>query len=237
MKIRELFSNAVTVLAVACALATTVGAYRRGTLFSRGEDGRVAELPSKPVAEWAELLKSGRLIGPADAPVTIVEFGDFECPACASFARKMDTVRLRHPKDFAVVFHHFPLPYHRLAYPLARGAECAAGQSKFAQFHDAVYAHRDSLGVLSLSQLGRLARVPDQAAFGKCVADTSRVASIERDVVTARRIGARGTPTIIVDGVMRGGQPPSVQELEEHIAKRTRSLANKERTGPLSAKP
>jgi protein-disulfide isomerase len=222
MKFREYFWNGLTLAAVACAIVATTGAYRRGTLFSRGGEA-VAE-PSRPVAEWPTLLTTGRRIGPANAALTIIEFADFECPACARFASVLDTVRQRHPNDFAVVFHHFPLSYHRLAYPLARAAECAAGQDRFAQFHDLAYKRRDSLDVAGMTGLGRLAGVRDSAAFANCIGDTSRVPAIERGIATARRIGARGTPTIIMDSLLLAGRPPTAQEFDELIAKRKKSV-------------
>jgi protein-disulfide isomerase len=219
LRTREVILNTATAVAVGCAIVSAIGAVRSGSLFGGQSAKSVSANKPRPVANWEQLLSTGRRIGPESAVVTLIEFGDFECPACAAYEQMLDTVRTRYPMDFAVVFHHFPLPYHHLAYPLARASECAATQGKFTEFHDAAYAHPESLGVVPVSALGAKIALPNVAAFERCFADTARVSRIEADLKTAKRIGVPGTPGVILDGQLRSADV-RVDELESLIRKR-----------------
>ena len=217
MKAREVALNIVTAIAAALSISLTVATLRQNALSSRGVPGRSATASSRPVSGWKTLIQTGRRIGPENAALTIIEFGDFECPACSAFARVLDSVRARHPNDFAIAFHHLPLPYHKLAYPLARASECAADQGAFPAFHDFVYAHRDLLPTLSAAKIGLAAGVPDSARFLQCASDTSRVAAIDADIDIARKLGVPGTPGVVIDGMLRGNVPLRVSDIEEVV--------------------
>lgn len=205
MRVREIILNVVTGVTGVCAVVVTVvvllGSSRRSVVGS-----------TKPItlapATWRPLLRSGHRIGSADAKLTIIEFGDFQCPACGDFEKTLDSMRTRHPTDFAVVFHHFPLRMHPLAAPLARASECAADQSRFTAFHDTVYAEQGLLGVVPILDLGERAGVPDTAAFHRCILSTASVPVIDSGIATAKRIGVAGTPGVIINGVLRVGAVP-----------------------------
>ncbi len=186
-----------------------------------GADGRLGS-GRTAVPGWQELVKSGHRIGPKNAALTIVEFGDFECPYCARYALTLDSVRAKYPKDFAFVFHHFPLNYHRLAYPLARAAECAADQDRFAAFYDTVYEHQARLLSSTPGRIGLQAGIPDSTRYTRCVDNTARVPSIDSDLVRVRTLGVPGTPAIIVAGALYA-RSPSAAELESMVAKSIRS--------------
>ena len=220
MKTKELVLNGITAVAVVSAVATSVSAVRRGgSLLSASPPQNVAAAKPRPVTNWRPLLSTGHRIGPADALVTLIEFGDFECPACAAYEKMLDSIRHRHPREFAVVFHHFPLPYHHLAYPLARASECAAAQGKFVEFHDLVYAHPESLGIIPVSALGRRIGMPRETEFDQCFDRSTPVPEVENDIETAKRIGVPGTPGVIMDGQLRSADL-RLDELESLIARR-----------------
>ena len=86
-----------------------------------------------PVAEhnWREALPVGVRAGDVNAPVTIVEFADLECPACRSFQGVLNEVMQKHQQDVSLVFVHYPLPGHRFALAAARAAECALSANRF----------------------------------------------------------------------------------------------------------
>lgn len=228
MRIRDVFLNTATGLAVLCAVGMTANAYRNGFLFSRTPAPRDVTAKTK-IPQWRSFFTGGHRIGPANAAVTIVEFGDFECPACAGFARRIDSVRKRYPTQFAIVFHHLPLPYHKLAYPLARASECAAAQDRFVEFHDAVYAHPESVTFNSIAHLGVVAGVRDTMRFQKCFADTKPIPAIDSDVSIAAAIGVRGTPGIIFEGELLGGTV--------HNAEIERLIQARQRTGAQTPNP
>jgi protein-disulfide isomerase len=229
MRLREALLNIGTGLCVLCAIAVSIGAYRNGAFSMRAaarSSGQGGAASRTPVPEWRSLLTTGRRIGPTDAALTIIEFGDFECPACASFARRLDSLRTRYPQDFAVVFHHLPLPYHKLAYPLARASECAAAQGKFTAFHDLAFHKAESLPITALNRIGAQVGVEDQARFDNCFLDTASVVAIDTDVKLAREIGVRGTPGIIIDGELLD-RAPETAELDSLIQHRRRSRTPK----------
>ena len=116
------------------------------------------------------------------------------------------------------VFRHWPLPYHPLAYPAARAAECAGVQGKFTEFSDALYAQQDSLGVKSFAAFAADAGVPDLPRFAACGLTNDKIPEVERDTKTALALKGRGTPTIIIDGEMLAGVPDSAQ-LDDLIRK------------------
>ena len=167
-----------------------------------GEEARELE-------DWDFLLDGARRRGPSDAPAVIVEFGDYECPACKGWQPHIDHVLARYSGQVSFVFKHWPLSYHPNAYPAARAAECAGAQGRFWEFHDVLYSDGD-LSHEGLRQAASKAGVPDQAAFEQCAATVEPVPRIEADVAQAREIGARGTPTVIVNGLVLGAQRDSL---------------------------
>lgn len=205
------FSQVVNGVLAACAVAVTILAVAHELRVTRGNSGD--EAPRK-VANWTALATSGRRIGPEGATVQIVEFGDFECPACGYFARSvLSTVMAKYPGRVALVFHHWPLSYHRFAYPAARAVECASVQGRFPAMYDLVYRHQDSLGLKSFQSFAADAQVPDTAAFNRCDSVASPVPAIEVDMQVATQLKARATPTIIINGMLYSTPPDSAQVL------------------------
>jgi len=150
-------------------------------------------------SEWENLLSTGHRIGPQNAKLTIVEFGDFECPVCGSFARQIQIFRQKHPAEFALIYHHFPLDYHAAAMPLAIASECAAKQGKFEVFYDSVFARQREMVLLRPNAIEQKVGL-DTLAFAQCSKDTTIEAQVRRDVEVARRIKVRGTPTVLISG-------------------------------------
>ncbi|HEY5218401.1 MAG TPA: thioredoxin domain-containing protein [Gemmatimonadaceae bacterium] len=218
MKIREFILNSVTAVTAACAIILTVHTLRGGGTATNSYSFAPRALQAD---EWRPLLTSGHFIGSSSAKLTVIEFGDFQCPVCGAYERVLDSMRTRYPNDFAVSFHQFPLAYHPLAYPLARASECAATQGKFTKFHDFVYAHQSLLGLVSIADLGSRVGLPDTLRFKACAMDTEPVPAIERDVVAGKLIGIPGTPAIIVNGTLHTADL-SVHGLEQILAKAKR---------------
>jgi len=164
------------------------------------------------VADWKEYAAVGHRIGSAGAPVTILEFGDFECPACRRF--ELDALRpieAMYPSQVAVVFRNWPLPYHKFAYPSARAAECAGDQGRFEAIHDLFYAKQDSLGLKSFAAFARDAGVRDSAAFARCIGGARFERTITADSAAAKRIGGTGTPTLVINGLRLVSIPDSAE--------------------------
>ena len=137
--------------------------------------------------------------GPEDAPVTIVEFSDFECPACRQAAVQIPALLEQYPGKIRFVFRDFPLPMHARAVPAAAAAECAHDQGKFWEMHDLLFANQRRLGDTQLrgyaEQLGL-----DLAAFDTCMGEPGTLGEIELDVQAGDAAGVNSTPTFIVNG-------------------------------------
>src|SRR5262245_11239921 len=83
--------------------------------------------------------------GPQDATITLVEFGDYQCPSCGYYSPIVNEVLRRYPKDVRLEFHHFPLiQIHQFAMPAALAAEAAGEQGKFWEMHDMLYAKQET---------------------------------------------------------------------------------------------
>lgn len=150
--------------------------------------------------------------GPVGAPLTLVEYADFECPFCARATGVAREVREHFGPRVRYVFRHLPLPdVHQHAELAAAAAEAAAAQGRFWEMHDMLFEHQDQLGWEDLA--GYASRLGlDVEAFLRDVDENRHAARIRADVAGAEASGARGTPTFFVDGVRHEG-PHDAQSL------------------------
>ncbi|WP_331074225.1 DsbA family protein [Longimicrobium sp.] len=216
-------SNLGAAVMVLCAVTVT-GLVVRRELFSPSPAAAAVEAESRTVAGWRSYAE-GQRIGPEDARVTIVEFSDFECPFCRETADRLRTIRARYPRDVALVYRHYPLPYHENAVPAAKASVCAGRQGRFEEYHDALFAQQDSLGLIPWTRLASTAGVPDEAEFQACMQGSVPGSDIERDLQAGTRLGVRGTPAILVNERFISGAPPGV--LEELVERAVRAAAAK----------
>lgn len=202
---REMLIDGATVLAAVCAVALTLLAFTR----HRGTRSEPSTVVDERIDErqWNELISSGNRIGPENATLTVVEFGDFECPACASFARVFRRFQKQNPRDVALIFRHWPLAYHKFARAAAVASICAGQQNRFVEFHDLLFEKSDSIGLLQFDTFAQRAGVPDVKSFNFCLSDPQTAKTIEDDMNTVRGLRAKGTPTIVVDGKRLGDIP------------------------------
>lgn len=175
-----------------------------------------APSPATFVEGWNAVLLAGIRVGSADAPVTVVEFVDFECPFCRRADSVLASVQQRFGSDVALVFVHFPLPNHRFAMPGARSAECALDQGRFDQMRRLLFIKQDSLGLKSWVSYARDATVPDTSLFNACVQRTSEIARVADGRRLGQHFGVRGTPTIWVNGWRVS---PAPDEIEAAVAR------------------
>ena len=159
-------------------------------------------------------LEGSPMLGPPDAPNTIVVFSDFECPVCARAAEHLTAVHQRSPDGVRIVFKHYPIDQlHAMAMSAARAVIAAGNQGKFWEFHDALFADQDAIGP------GLYVRAATTLGLDIDRFETERIsdATVERvraDRAEAARLGVEGTPAIFVNG--RRFQD-SVEFLEEWI--------------------
>ncbi len=138
--------------------------------------------------------------GAAHAPVTIVEYGDFECPNCKQAAPAVKLLLDRFGGRVRAVFRHFPLEeVHPHALNAALAAECAAGQGRFWEMHDLLFANQDHLKIPQLHSYAERLGL-DMARYTAEMDDQVYLQRIREHMAGARRSGVRATPTFFVNG-------------------------------------
>jgi protein-disulfide isomerase len=144
-------------------------------------------------------------LGPDDAGITLVEYGDFECPYCAQAAPVVRHLERRFADDLRFVFRNLPLTrIHPHAQRAAEAAEAAGLQGRFWAMHDVLFEHHDDLGEESLLRYAEQVGTDATALAEAMNAGTTR-AKIERDAAGAIRSGVNGTPTFFVNDARYDG--------------------------------
>jgi protein-disulfide isomerase len=151
---------------------------------------------------------SGPMLGPADAPITIIEFSDYQCPFCRRAEPTVQDVLAKYPGQVRFVFRHFPLDR---IHPLARGASeaaaCAAEHGKFWEFHKELFAEKAQLERAGLDAAAAKVGL-DPAAFKACVDERRTQALVENDLKAGEAAGVSGTPAFFINGIpLRGALP------------------------------
>ncbi len=206
-----------TGLMVGCALVVTLAVARR-EFFPPPSADVAPDTEPRPVDNGEELASAGQWMGPVGAPVQIVEFSDFQCPYCATFAQTLRTLRAKYPDRVSVLYRHYPIEeLHPHARTAALAAECAGEQGRFEPYHDRLFAQQDSIGSKAWERFAAEAGVPDVAAFTRCVADERLMGNVDRDAALAERTGIRVTPSVVIDGTLVPGVL-SEPELEKWIS-------------------
>jgi protein-disulfide isomerase len=154
--------------------------------------------------------------GPANAPVTIVEFSDFECPYCGGLFPTLQQVEKNYAQQVRIVFRQFPLAnIHPHAQKAAEASLCANEQKKFWEFHDSMFSNQRELSVADLKQRAVDLKL-DTQSFNQCLDSGRYVAAIQTDIQEGSRNGVNGTPALFINGrFLSGNQPYS--EIKELI--------------------
>ena len=139
--------------------------------------------------------------GAPTAAVTLVEYGDFECPYCRSLVPIVDTLRQRLGDQLRFVFRHFPMTSsHPHAFRAAQAAEAAAAQGKFWEMHDLLFTRQQALEDEHLSAYAAELGL-DAERFRRELAAGEHAERVREDVRSGSASGATGTPTVYLDGV------------------------------------
>jgi protein-disulfide isomerase len=145
--------------------------------------------------------------GNPKAPVTIIEFSDYECPFCKKVEPTVQEVlKVYGPDKVRFAYRNFPLPMHTEARPAAEAAGCAAEQGKFWEYHEKLMAAKD----LSASNLQTMAGEVgiDKKKFDECVSAQKFKDDIEKDIQAGEAAGVNGTPAFFINGRMIDGAQP-----------------------------
>jgi protein-disulfide isomerase len=154
-----------------------------------------------------------RLRGNPDAPVTMVEFSDFQCPFCRTAEPTVKEVLAKYKDKIRFSYRDFPLKQiHPLAEQAAEAARCAGEQNKFWEYHDLLYGDQTTLDQASLTEIARTVGL-DLNRFSACLASGKFKAPVDSDFQAGIRAGVSGTPAFYINGVfLSGAQPLSAFE-------------------------
>ncbi|MEO5331448.1 MAG: thioredoxin domain-containing protein [Magnetococcus sp. YQC-5] len=145
--------------------------------------------------------------GDAKAPVTIIEFSDFECPYCRRAQNVLKKVQETYGNKVRMVFRHYPLPFHAKAPKASEAAQCAADQGKFWPMHDVLFAEKTSLEVPELKKQAKTLGL-EQEPFDTCLDSGKHAARVTADLTDGKKLGVTGTPTFFINGIRLVGAQP-----------------------------
>lgn len=146
--------------------------------------------------------------GPKDAPVTIVEFSDFQCPFCSRVVATLKDVMRLYPRQVRLAFRDFPIvSLHPNAPKVAEAARCAGEQGKFWEYHDLLFASQAQTTTADFKRFAEQLKL-DAASFTECLDSEKHAAAVASDVQEGTRLGITGTPTFFINGRLVVGALP-----------------------------
>ncbi len=211
-----------------------VSSFLLGYLFAKVQvlEGGTTTVGTAPTAQTADATNPGApapgtivdveeghlpVLGKKDAKVTIVEFGDLQCPFCRSYFNTsfqqikkeyIDTGKVKY------YFRHYPLPFHAMAKPAAMAVECANEQGKFWELHDLIYVEQEKQGQGTIDFTNDDLKTwaanagLNTGQFNQCL-DSGKYASVvDEDMQAGNTAGVSGTPTFFINGEMIVGAQP-----------------------------
>jgi protein-disulfide isomerase len=143
-------------------------------------------------------VKDAYAQGAKNAPVTLVEFADYECPYCQRVTPELQKLEKEYAGHLAIVYKDFPLPMHHAAEKAAEAARCAGEQGKFWEYHDVLF-YSKQLQVSELKEHARVLKL-DGDRFDKCLDDGAEAANVKKDLEEAHQLGLTGTPSFFANG-------------------------------------
>jgi protein-disulfide isomerase len=157
-------------------------------------------------APRVEVAAEGPSRGPAGAPITIVEFSDFQCPFCAKAQPVLERVMKAYPDKVRLVFRDFPLSFHSNAARAAEAGHCAHEQDKFWLLHDWIFQHQGDLDEQQI--LSAASKLGLDQRFSVCMASHKYRQAVADNQAAGEKAGVSGTPAFFVNGEMLSGAQP-----------------------------
>ena len=176
----------------------------RGNKGTTGNDNIIIKQPTNGQQPETSLVKidisNANVLGDENAPLTLVEFSDFQCPFCSRFYEQTLPQVLENYVDSGkvkLVYKHLPLSFHQYAQISAEASECAAEQEKFWELHDKIFENQGLLSEASLKQ-GAVDIGLDADEFNTCLDSGKYTEKVNADFAQATSVGAGGTPTFFI---------------------------------------
>jgi len=212
----------IVVLVIGFAAGLAVGYLSWGTQDTQAIQANVPAITPTP-ARVDVPIGSAPTLGPANAPVTIIEFSDYQCPYCKKWTSEVwPQIQKAYPTQVRLVYKDFPLTQlHSEASPAAAAARCANDQGKYWQFHDQLFAS-NSLSQQVYDSIATQLNL-DVAQWKACISAKKYDNDIVADYSYGQQLGITGTPTFFINGLaLVGAQPFSVfkQAIDQELAKK-----------------
>lgn len=205
MSLRRIFDGLAALLVLG---ALCIGGLVIAREVFPGRFGTMENAPPQRPTRWLhepglveQLAATGWHSGEAkdSTAVTIVEFSDFQCPACRAAAAALRVVLEEQPAKVILAYHHLPLEaIHPHAFAAGVAFECAAEQGRGRQMHDTLFDGQSEIGKSPWAAYAARAGVPDLVRFDTCLAGPAAPVRVRADAAMARSLGFRNTPTLVV---------------------------------------
>jgi len=168
-----------------------------------GNLSKAAPAPSRPTIDYNKVhnlpIGSSPINGDKNAPVTIVEFSDFQCPYCSRLQPTLKQVLEAYPKDVKLVFKDFPLSFHKQAKNAAKAARAAGEQGKYWEMHDLIFEKFSTVNEEMFKEFaGKLTL--DMNKFNADYSSSKYDQLIQQDINLGRTAGVTGTPSLFLNG-------------------------------------
>ncbi len=170
-----------------------------------------------------EVAAEGPSKGPQAAPITIVEFSDFQCPYCVRAEQTVKDLLAAYPDKVRLFYRDYPLPFHGDAQKAAEAAHCAQDQGKYWEMHDKLFANQQKLAVSDLKGYARELGL-DAGRFDRCLESGEKAKVVEGHKKAGEDAGVSGTPAFFINGrPLSGAQPLESfkQIVDQELAKKS----------------
>ncbi|HUR76087.1 MAG TPA: Na+/H+ antiporter NhaA [Sporichthya sp.] len=176
-----------------------------GWLLFRLADARQGDMPTRATRLYPSVDPAyDHIRGPIDAPLTLVEYGDFECPFCSAATGAVHDLTDRLGDRLRYVFRHMPLDVHPHSVLAAEAAEAAGEQGAFWEMHDRLFTHQSQLTLKELIAHAHAIGL-DVERFARELVDGKHATRVQKHAASAEASGVQGTPTFFVNGVRHVG--------------------------------
>ncbi|KKS64312.1 MAG: hypothetical protein UY14_C0040G0007 [Parcubacteria group bacterium GW2011_GWA1_47_9] len=169
--------------------------------------GNNQAIPSVLPLQNFQITGEDHIRGNFSAPVTLVEFSDFQCPFCERIGPTVNKILNDYPDEVRLVYKNFPLSFHQYGQQAAEASECASEQGKFWEYHDKLFANQSDFSVENFKKWAKDLNL-DSGKFNLCLDSGKYSGKVKSDFDEGTRKGVNGTPTIFVNGqAVVGAQP------------------------------
>jgi len=146
-------------------------------------------------------------IGPKGAPITIIEFTDYQCPFCSRVRATVNQLLDEYKDKIRYVLRDFPLSFHQFAKKAHEAAHCAGDQGKYWEYNKELWANQQALSVDKLKEYAKAIKL-DAKKFDKCLDEGKYTKVVEENVEYGASVGAQGTPSFFINGIFISGARP-----------------------------